>query len=309
MSNIVEAEYQIVQERSLPVIASEILQIEENACRVAMDAAIRIGARLIEAKELAGHGKWAQWCEENLNYSQKKAERFMKIYEEYSDPESPYLKSTTLSKLSISKALSLLDIPKEEVESFAENHNIDELSVRELEAEIKALKASNEEAEEKVFKATNLAASLEKQIDELKATGADPGKIQKLEAEIEKLKEKEKKLKDDLAEAKRTKQAEVLKAISEKEIEITSKAKIEAASEIKKINAENEKLKKEAEELERKIKNSANENTLIFKLRADQLQESFKACALCIQTEPDEETKEKMKKALITVIDKLKGEI
>ena len=58
MSNIVEADFKIVQERTLPVIAGEILQIEENVGRVALDGAIRIGERLKEAKEKVEHGQW-----------------------------------------------------------------------------------------------------------------------------------------------------------------------------------------------------------------------------------------------------------
>ena len=78
MSNIVEAEFRVVQERSLPVIAGEIMQIEENVGRVALDGAIRIGERLKEAKEKVEHGQWENWCRENLNYSKSKTEKLMK---------------------------------------------------------------------------------------------------------------------------------------------------------------------------------------------------------------------------------------
>lgn len=51
MSNIVEAKYQIVQDRTLPVIISEIKIIEQTVAKTAMEGAIQIGERLQEAKE------------------------------------------------------------------------------------------------------------------------------------------------------------------------------------------------------------------------------------------------------------------
>lgn len=305
MSNIVEAQYQVVQERTLPVIASEILQIEENACRVAMDAAIRIGERLVEAKEIAGHGNWAQWCEENLNYSQKKAERFMKIFEEYGDENSPYLKSTTLSKLSISKALSLLDIPKDEIENFAETHDIESLSVRELEEEIKALKESNEEA----AAIKEEAVKMKMELDQLKAAGADPEKIADLESKLEKQKDKNKKLAEDLKAEKESKEKAIAEALDEKAIELQRQARQQQVKELEEARLKNEELEEKIESLNRRIENSSDENKLAFKLRVDQLQGVYAACEMCIEVEPDQETKQKMRSALETVMDSLRGGI
>ena len=46
MSNIVEADYRVVPERTLPVIASEILYIESQVAKTALDGAIQIGIKL-----------------------------------------------------------------------------------------------------------------------------------------------------------------------------------------------------------------------------------------------------------------------
>ena len=83
MSNIVEADYQIVQERTLPVIIGEIKIIEQNVAKTAMEGAVQIGQRLQEAKEQVGHGNFDTWCQENLNYSRRTAENFMRISREY----------------------------------------------------------------------------------------------------------------------------------------------------------------------------------------------------------------------------------
>ena len=108
MSNIVEADYRVVQGRTLPVIASEILFIESQVARTALEGAIQIGLKLKEAKEQVEHGQWENWCHENLNYSKSKTEKLMRIASEYGDENSIYAKTYTCTDLSISKALSLL---------------------------------------------------------------------------------------------------------------------------------------------------------------------------------------------------------
>ena len=120
MSNIVEADYRVVQERTLPVIASEILFIESQVARTALEGAIQIGLKLKEAKEQVEHGQWENWCRKNLNYSKSKAEKLMRIASEYGDENSIYAKTYTCTDLSISKALSLLQVPEEEVKNFSE---------------------------------------------------------------------------------------------------------------------------------------------------------------------------------------------
>lgn len=180
MSNIVEADFKIVQERTLPVIAGEILQIEENVGRVALDGAIRIGERLKEAKEKVEHGQWENWCRENLNYSKSKTEKLMKIATEYGNEESIYSKTYMSTDLSISKALSLLQVPEDEVEKFAEKTPVEDLTVKELEEEIRKLK------EEKIgieVKHDNLEIEnedLRKEVENLKSVGADPERISEL---------------------------------------------------------------------------------------------------------------------------------
>ncbi|MDA8223616.1 MAG: DUF3102 domain-containing protein [Desulfitobacterium hafniense] len=53
-------------------------------------------SRLKEARELLQYGEWAKWLEESVSYSQKTAERMIRVFEEYgpkqlesSDAQSP----------------------------------------------------------------------------------------------------------------------------------------------------------------------------------------------------------------------------
>ena len=167
MSNIVAADYRVVPERTLPVIASEILYIESQVAKTALDGAIQIGIKLKEAKEKVDHGQWEDWCSENLNYSKSKAEKMMKIATEYGDENSPYAKTYMCTDLSISKALRLLQVPESEVESFAEKNDIQDMTVKELEDKIKALKQEKEDQSVEMEKEIlELQERMEKKNDE-----------------------------------------------------------------------------------------------------------------------------------------------
>lgn len=321
MSNIVEAEYKVVQERTLPVIASEILQIEENVGRVALDGAIRIGERLKEAKEKVEHGQWENWCRDNLNYSKSKTEKLMKIAAEYGDENSPYAKTYMCTDLSISKALRLLQVPEDEVESFVGNHDVEDMTVKELEKEIGKLKeqiiVTDEENDRYREEADRYEAEISEQkakiagyieeIEDLKASGADPEKIAELESELEKQKNKVKKLQDDIKAEKEAKEQAVTEAVEKKEAALLQKAEEAVADKLKEARKEREELLEKVAQLEKKIQNSSNENTLMFKLKVDQLQEVFDECEEAIEAEPEKARRSKMASALATVLDAMRG--
>lgn len=303
MSNIVEAEYQVIPERSLPVIVAEIKTMETTVYRVTLQGIIRIGECLEEAKQQVGHGGWYDWCKDNLGYTQKQAQRFMQIARTYGNENSPYSNVTNLADLGISKALALLQVPEEQVENFVETHDVDGMKFRELEEEIKALKEEKAEAEAM----REEAAKLKIELDELKASGADPEKIAELEAKLEKQKEKNKKLTEDLKAEKDSKEKAIAEALDEKAVELQRQARQQSIKELEAAKHEKEELRERIEALTRKLENSSNENTLAFKLRVDQLQEVFSECMECIKVEVDPDTEQRMRTALGTVMDSLKG--
>lgn len=168
MNEIVNADYKVVLERTLPVIISEILTIEKNVCSVALDGAIQIGQRLHEAKAQVEHGEWENWCKQNLNYSHSQATRFMKLATEYGDENSPYSKVATSQDFSISKALELLKVPEEEVEDFAKSNDIESDTVKELREKIKALTAEKDALKEEKENAYDTAAKAEAELTSLR---------------------------------------------------------------------------------------------------------------------------------------------
>lgn len=302
MGSIVEAGYRVVQERTLPVIASEILQIEENVGRVALDGAIRIGERLKEAKEKAEHGQWEKWCSENLNYSKSKTEKLMKIAAEYGDENSPYAKAYTCTDLSVSKALRLLQVPEDEVESFAEENDVQGMTVKELEGQIRRMKEANIGLE---VKSDNLQLendSLKRDIENLKAAGAAPEKVAELEGELDKQKEQNRKLREEARAEKDAREKAVRDALEAEGSRLKQEAEAAAEGQIAQEKEKSAALVEEVSRLERKIENSAHENTMAFKLRVDQLQEAFEGCRHCIDAETDKGRAAKMREALGTVL-------
>lgn len=114
------------EERDIETITGEIL----DAKRVGGEAILTIGRCLIEAKNMLSHGEWRSWLEERVEFSERSAQRFMRLAREWSNP-------TTLSDLGASKALALLALPPEEREIFLEEHNVVDMSARQLEQAIK----------------------------------------------------------------------------------------------------------------------------------------------------------------------------
>lgn len=307
MSNIVEAGYRVMQERTLPVIASEIVQIEENVGRVALDGAIRIGERLKEAKEKVEHGQWEKWCHENLNYSKSKTEKLMKIAAEYGDENSPYAKTYMCTDLSVSKALRLLQVPGDEVEAFAENNDVRGMTVKELEEQIHRMKEENTGLEVKSGNLEIENGDLKKEIEKLKAAGANRDKIAELEDKLGRQKEQNRKLREEAEAEKKAREKAVRDALEAEKDRLKQEAENAAGG---RLQAEQEKsaaLADEISRLERKIENSANEGLMLFKIKADQLQEAYAECRDCIQKVSDKGQRDKMAAALSAIVGEFTG--
>lgn len=112
--------------RTIEAITGELLE----AKRTGGEAILTIGRCLNEAKDLLPHGEWLPWLTERVEFSPRTAQKFMKLAREWSN-------ANTLADLGASKALSLLALPPEERETFIEEHDVIDMSARQLEAAIK----------------------------------------------------------------------------------------------------------------------------------------------------------------------------
>lgn len=137
--------------RDINTISTEIKMIRDNVRKVALEGAIEIGRRLVEAKELVPFGEWGDWLKAEFDYSQPTASRLMTLFKEYSsDQQSLFgaeVKYSTLNNLSVSKALLLVAIPENEREGFAEEHHVEDMSTRKLEKLIKEKQAESDRAD------------------------------------------------------------------------------------------------------------------------------------------------------------------
>lgn len=326
MSNIVEAEYEIVQERTLPVIISEIKIIEQHVTKTAIEGAIQIGERLQEAKQLAGHGNFGQWCQENLNYSQDTAQKFMKLAREYGGKNNVLANTAMSRNFSISNALSLLKVPEEDREKFAEEHPVEDMTNKELEEEIRELKEEKDldeeeirmlrddldkerdraleaydreqAAKEEAAHALQKIEDLKRQLDDAEGGSADMEELEKLKAKLEKTEAALAKEKEKLKKEKDGRQAAI-----DKELKAAGEAMQEQAK--KSIDS----LQAEVDRLKRREQKAGNESLLKFKILVDQLQDIFDQAGQCILVEQDHARSEKMNAALRQVVEKFREDL
>lgn len=113
-------------------------------------AIIEIGKRLLEAKQCLPHGKWGEWLQNEVEFSERTAQDYMRIAKEYGNPQliADMGNSTT-------KALLLLSVPASEREEFAaeaheingESKLISEMTTKEMSQLVKELEAERAEKE------------------------------------------------------------------------------------------------------------------------------------------------------------------
>ena len=245
--------------RTIEAITGEIL----DAKRAGGEAILTIGRCLIEAKDMLSHGEWLPWLTEQVEFSPRTAQNFMRLAREWSNTQ-------TLADLGASKALALLALPPEEREQFMADHKVIDMSARQLEQAIKerdearaaaeqaaadqrtAEQARDKMAEDMKFLNVRLAgakedreqamqdvARLEKELAELKArpvevaveTVVDQAAIDKARADaIAEMQEKLDKAKAAADKARdKQKQAEASVEILKRSLEERDKAEKKAA--------------------------------------------------------------------------------
>ena len=122
--------------RTIETITGDILE----AKRQGGEAILTIGRCLIEAKEMLSHGEWLPWLSDQVEFSERTAQKFMRLAREWSNP-------STLADLGASKALMLLALPEGERDQFVEYHNVIDMSARQLEQAIRDRDEARQAAE------------------------------------------------------------------------------------------------------------------------------------------------------------------
>ena len=261
--------------RTLEMVTAEIRYLDAQAGRLVMGHALEIGKRLTEAKALVPYGEWGNYIRDQLGYSQSTANKMMRLFDEYGAAQmglfGPELESSTFTNLTYSKALALLDIPREERESFVESHDVEAMSTRELAQAIRerdearkaqeAAEAREKEAREELAETSEM---LDKTLDERNARGVIIREHEETLAALEK----------ELAELKSRPVEVAVQEPDPAEVEKRAAELAEAAKEAveqqaaKDVGAAEEKAAK-AELALRKAKEKAREDreTLLAKLK------------------------------------------
>ena len=279
----------IVVMRDIEIITTEIKTIEAQVAKVAIYGFIEIGKRLVEAKEMVGHGGWGKYLEEKVRYSQQWATNLMNLYKEYGSAQESlfesFANSQSFGNIDVTKHILLLAVPSDERQTFAEEHDAENSTVKELQAAIRERDAARDQMYQetaKAEKAEGKVAELEVKVNEtlgrLDAAGdklleretqikhlqekaekaekdrvAASGKVDKLKAQLAKAQEGEKTAKEALQKAKE--HPEIPEAMMEEmRQQVAADAAEQATAEIKKqleaaqiAAAEAENRRKEAE--------------------------------------------------------------
>ncbi|APU60760.1 DUF3102 domain-containing protein [Clostridium botulinum] len=128
----------VTQEEILESTVREILKLKKQTVKNILS----IGDNLIFIKMSLPHGEFGEYVEEKVGFSQRTAQKFMKIAESFHDANAP-------SCLGVEKLYLLTTIPEKEREEFIVQNNIEEMSTRELKKKIKETKNPVKEKEQK----------------------------------------------------------------------------------------------------------------------------------------------------------------
>ena len=271
--------------QSIDTLTTEILILKQQTAQ----NIIEIGKRLVEVKESLPHGEWGGWLKEKVDFTDRTAQRFMKVANEFSN-------ATTLSDLPKSKAFALLDLPQDERETFVKENPVNEMTTRELQQAIKDRdKAVNEK--EKYSSALKKAGDEKFIVDNLLRESKEAAKadIKKLKDSLKEEKEKSSaeiaKLQTFIGEAKSSGNDEEVVRLNLSLLEIqgdldSSAHKIdELESQLKEkpidvtetiIEKIPEEIQRELEELRNKNGQNTTQPVIKFKIYFDELQNIFR---------------------------------
>ena len=299
--------------RTATTIAAEIRFLDRQAANTCLNYIIEIGRRLVEAKALVEDGQWLNYIKTELNYERSTAQNYMRLYDRFGSGQKSmfgsFAESETFGSLTYTKALALLQVPEEDLEDFAEEHDIESMSTRELQQAIRerneavdAKNAAEKEKEESAKEISELKEEvddlnaelelLDKKIDDMEKAAAGMGdKLTSKEQEIEKLKAEvaaaNKKAADAKADLKKAKEKPDIPAAMMEQLRADAEktAAEKAAADVqKKLDAANRERDSMREELTRtqqkldaaqKAAQLQNPEAAAFKVLYKQVQEDF----------------------------------
>lgn len=310
----------VSEARDIETITSEILSLKKTAG----DAILAIGHRLIEAKSLLAHGEWLPWLTEQVEFSERSAQTYMRLAREWSNPQ-------TLADLGAAKVLVLLSLPELEREAFLAEVPAEDMSVRELKKAIRerneAIRERNEaqQAQEKMAGDLRLANELLERArtdqETERARYEQASEMLKMNADLLK-KAKEEKQQAAASAAELERQLKELRgkpvevAVMEVDQEKLDAARAEAVEEMqakidrarKDLDAANDRIAS-LEQAARAAAVVSEEDLTIFKILFGQAQEivnKMTGLRIKLQGREDPSAAESVRKALLDLSEKIR---
>lgn len=294
MNEVATVEYNVI--KNIETMTPEQLRPEINTLyhqteavgNIAVVMLAETGRMLLAVKSKVKHGEFETWCDENLDFSKSKAEKMMKLAEKVADENSIFSNPYTFTDLSISKVLMLIAAPEEVAAEVIESGDAEDMTVRELQEQIKTLRESKD----------NEIADLQMKLDEAGGYTNSAQEVEDLKKKLEKEKDKNKSLKEKQAAAIEhavSKANEEAKASIEEEVK---KASEKMAESFKELKAENEKLS-------RQLDRSGNEDLVEFRIQSKAMQECFNACIEIVErvSADDKDTADKMRSGIKRILE------
>lgn len=250
--------------RSINTVTAEIVAISNQAAQMAYMSMVEIGKRLVEAKSMVDHGEWGDWLKNEVKFSQRTAQNFMQIYQRSTEGNAQ-----TFAHLGYSQIVALLALPEGEAEEFAQTHDVQDMSVRELKEAIAEEKRQREQAEGRA-EALQQAASRAKTSEE-----ALTKKLERLEKKLSRAEQAEanaRKEADRLRENPEITDAQKEQLTAEARAQATAEVRAELQKELDAARAEVKRITEEraaAEKEKQKAEKLGDPEAMAFKLVSD----------------------------------------
>lgn len=212
---------EIITVRDLAMVTSDIQYAQRQGARQLASNLIEIGRLLVEAKTMVEPKDWERYIWDNFGYSTSSADNWMKLYREYGDNQESlfdsFRDSQTFGKLSYTQLLALTALPAEERLEFAESHDVENMSTRQLQQAIRErdeARQAQEDAEQRAVDAERQAEKQKNQavldITEAKRARERAEKsesnalnlVEKLKSQLSEAREAEEAAREDLKKAK-----------------------------------------------------------------------------------------------------------
>lgn len=318
---------EITVQRSLETVTAEIVTITAQVKSTVLSGAIEIGRRLTEAKGMVAHGEWGKYLKEQVDFSPRQAENFMRLHKEYGDRQESLFGGglKAMESLNVTSAIRMLSLPPEDREAFAAENDLASMSTRELEKAIRerneardaqqAAEAQARQAQTALEQAQAGAQEAGKELKLARQAAEDArGRVEKLESSLKTAREEAQKAKDTLEKEKKnpTIPDDLMRRLRlDAEKEAAEKAAGTAAEKLARLEAQMAQAEEKARNAEKALAEAGKRAALqdgkaaVFQVHFTRVQEDFRLMQDALGQIQDEALAGKLRKAALALVERL----